>query len=301
MASMSPAPTTGVTSTPSIDSHSAILWSSELTRRRTTVDNRLRKLNRILAISAGVLALAFVVQIGRGIQHAKSHPRYMAISRFTPNTLAETDKLADQVVIGKVANIRRGPDLATRVAGEPGGADRIPTEIVTLGVEKTVKGGAAQSVEVFRTGLSVDPLAQRPRPTAPDTPQPKGAVADPTKLPPPTAQEANRYMVHDDPMYQVGQRYLLFLTAGPEVAKGTKRVVSPEGRFFIGADNKLIPASNRAFAAQMRGKLLDSAVEDVIKLRGPIKLQPGLQKLPQTPIQPKLPPRPGAIPEEPPK
>jgi hypothetical protein len=264
------------------------------------VERKLSKLNRILIISAGVLALAFVVQVGRGIQHAKSHPRYMAISRFAPDSLAETDKLADQVVIGKVASIRRGPEITTRVPNEPGGVDRIPTEIVTLGVEKTIKGSAAQSVEVFRTGLSVDPLAQRPNPNKPDMERPKDAVADPTKLPPPTPQEANRYKVHDDPMYQVGQRYLLFLTAGPEIAKGTRRVVSPEGRFFIGADNRLIPASNRAFAAQMRGKLLDSAVEDVIKLRGPIKL-PGLQQLPQTPTQPKLPPRPGAIPEEPPK
>jgi hypothetical protein len=265
------------------------------------VESKLRKLNRILAISAGVLALAFVVQVGRGIMHAKSHPRYMAISRFTPNTLAETDKLADQVVVGRVAAVRRGADIVSQVPGEPGNVDRIPTEVVSFAVERTVKGAAAQSVEVFRTGLTVDPLAQRPRPKDPDMPRPKDAVADPTKLPPPTAQEANRYMVHDDPGYQVGQRYMLFLTAGPEVAKGTKRVVSPEGRFFIGADNKLIPASNRAFAAQMRGKLLDSAVEDVIKLRGPIRLQPGLQQLPKTPLQPQQPklPAPGTTPQPP--
>jgi hypothetical protein len=254
------------------------------------VESKLRKVNRILAISAGVLALAFAFQVNRTINHVKSHPRYMAISRFTPNTLAETDKLADQVVVGKVAAVRRGPDIVSQVIGEPGNVDRIPTEVVSFAVERTVKGAAAQSVEVFRTGLSVDPLAQRPRPTAPDMPRPKDAVADPTKLPPPTAQEANRYMVHDDPGYQVGQRYMLFLTAGPEVAKGTKRVVSPEGRFFIGADNKLIPASNRAFAAQMKGKGLDATIQDVMKIQPPGRLQPGqLQKLPQTPLQPQRP------------
>jgi hypothetical protein len=264
----------------------------------------LARLNKILGISAGVLGLAFAVQVWRTLEHARSHPRYMALPRFNPNTLAETDKLADHVVVGRVANVRRGPDLVTQRPGEPGNADRIPTEIVTLAVERTIKGAPAQSVEVFRTGLSVDPLANRPFPKAPDTERPKDAVPDPTKLPRPTPEEANRYKVHDDPMYQVGQRYLLFLTSGPDIARGTKLVVAPEGRFFIGADNRLIPASSRAFAAQMRGRPLAEFEQDLLKLQPPRTLQPGqLQKLPQAPGQmpPTSPPAPGVTPQQPPR
>jgi len=175
---------------------------------------------------------------------------------------------------------------------------------VTLKIDKTMKGAAAQSVEVFRTGLSVDPLFDRPAPkTPPDAAErPKDAVGDPSKLPRPTREQANRYSIHDDPPYQVGQRYLLMLTKGPEIAKGAKRVVSPEGRFFVGADNRLIPASQRAFAAQMRGKALTDVEGELLKLRPPIKLQPGLQQVPQVPVQPKLPPgAPGGIPQAPPK
>jgi hypothetical protein len=229
----------------------------------------------------------------------------MALPAFEPQSLAEADKLADQVVVGQVASIRRGADLVTKAPGEPGGVDRIPTEIVTMKIDRTMKGAAAQSVEVFRTGLSMDPVYDRPAPTAlPDAAErPKDAVGDPKQLPRPTREQANRYSVHDDPPYQVGQRYLLMLTRGPEIAKGAKRIVSPEGRFFIGADNRLIPASQRAFAAQMRGRSLTDVESELIKLRPPVKLQPGqLQPVPQTPVTPKLPPAtPGGMPQTPPK
>lgn len=260
--------------------------------------------NKILVISAVVLTAALVSQVVTGINRLQHRGRYMALSAFEPQTLAEADKLADQVVVGQVAGIRRGADLVTQAPGEPGGVDRIPTEIVTMKIDRTMKGAAAQSVEVFRTGLSVDPLFDRPAPkTPPDAAErPKDAVGDPSKLPRPTREQANRYSVHDDPPYQVGQRYLLMLTKGPEIAKGAKRLVSPEGRFFVGADNRLIPASQRTFAAQMRGRALPEIEGELLKLRPPIKLQPGLQPVPQMPVRPKLPPgTPGGIPQTPPK
>ena len=254
--------------------------------------HRWSTINRILMISAVILTAGLVVQVVRGVNRLQHRGAYMMLPAFSPQTLAEADKLADQVVVGQVANIRRGADLVTRAPEEPGGADRIPNEIVTLKIDKTMKGAAAQSVEVFRTGLSMDPLFDRPIPkTPPDTAErPKGAVGDPSKLPRPTRDQANRYSVHDDPPYQVGQRYLLMLTKGPEIAKGAKRVVSPEGRFFVGADNRLIPASQRAFAMQMRGRPLTDLEGELLKLRSPVKLPPGqLQQLPQAPAQPKFP------------
>ncbi len=263
--------------------------------------DRWSTINRILVISAVILTVGVVAQVVRGVNRLQHRGAYMALSAFEPQTLAEADKLADQVVVGQVASLRRGADLVTQAPGEPGGVDRIPTEIVTLKIDKTMKGAAAQSVEVFRTGLSVDPLYDRPAPkTPPDSAErPKDAVGDPSKLPRPTREQANRYSVHDDPPYQVGQRYLLMLTKGPEIAKGAKRVVSPEGRFFVGADNKLIPASQRAFAMQMRGKALTDVEGELLKLRPPVKLPPGqLQQLPQTPVQPKLPP---GTPQTPPR
>lgn len=266
--------------------------------------SRWTTVNRILVMSAVVLTAALASQVVMGVNRLQHRGTYMMLPAFEPQSLAEADKLADQVVVGQVAAIRRGGDLVTRAPGEPGGVDRIPTEIVSLKIDRTLKGVAAQSVEVFRTGLSTDPLYDRPPPTAlPDAAErPKDAVGDPKQLPRPTREQANRYSVHDDPPYQVGQRYLLMLTKGPDIAKGAKRLVSPEGRFFVGADNRLIPASQRAFAAQLRGRALPEIEGELLKLRPPIKLQPGLQQVPQVPVQPKLPPgTPGGIPQTPPR
>ncbi|MGH7428429.1 MAG: hypothetical protein ACREJ4_08775 [Candidatus Methylomirabilaceae bacterium] len=268
------------------------------------MNNRWSSINRILVISAVILTAGLVVQVVRGVNRLQHHGKYMMLPAFEPQTLAEADRLADQVVVGQVVSLRRGADLVSKAPGEPGDVDRIPTEIVTLKIDKTMKGPAAQSVEVFRTGLSVDPLFDRPIPkTPPDTAErPKDAVGDPSKLPRPTREQANRYSVHDDPPYQVGQRYLLMLTKGPEMAKGARRLVSPEGRFFVGADNRLIPASQRAFAPQMRGRALTDIEGELLKLRPPVKLQPGLQPVPQVPGQPKLPPgTPGGVPQTPPR
>lgn len=233
-------------------------------------------INRVLGIATVVLALLLVVQAIAGQTRARERVGYAATWRFNPGTLAETNKLASQVVLGKVIEVRRGPDLITQVKGEPGDQDRIPTEIVTLQVEDTLKGPKTDKVEVFHTGLSVDEEYMKRKPPAkPTEPKPKDAVPNVEKLPPPTPEQANRYKIHGDPAYKQGERYVLFLADGPALVKGIKRPVAPQGRYLVTAENKLKPATELGYALKLKDKPLDTLVRDVKTLqKPPAKLNP---------------------------
>ncbi len=255
----------------------------------------LRVINRSLGIGVVALSTLLGYQLYEHFQNVHAPSALHASWKFAPQTVSDMDKLADQVVLAKVAAIRRGPDLVTQAEGEPGGVDRIPTEIVTMQVEQNLKGAAEQHVEVFHSGLSVDAeLINRPMPKGPVPPGVKPPVGGARR---PTPQEASRYMIHDDPGYEPGQRYLLYLTAGP--AKGTKRIVAPEGRLFIAPDNRIISTVDRGAALQFKGKPLDQAVREfnLGRLKGP--LTPGIMQ--PVPGTPQIPPggiRPRGIPEE---
>jgi hypothetical protein len=112
-------------------------------------------------------------------------------------------------------------------------------------------------------------------------PVPKKPVPSDQKMPDlknmrkPTPQEASRYMIQDDPGYEPGQRYLMYLTEGPDFAKGSRRMVAPEGRFMVAADNKLLPTVDRGAAMEFKGKALPDALNQ-------------LRQMPKLPI-PQLP------------
>ena len=71
--------------------------------------------------------------------------------------------------------------------------------------------------------------------------------------------EHNRF--DEDPSYKVGSRHLLFLT---ERGDGTFLVVSPEGRFEL-TNRGLVPASNKGFAAELKGASLQDVLADVTR------------------------------------
>jgi hypothetical protein len=226
---------------------------------------RLRTINLVLSISALLLAGLLIAQVTLNARHHHPMTGLHASWRFAPQNLGEMDQMANEVVVGRVTNIRRGNDIMLTVDGEPGNMDRIPTEIVTMQVEQKLKGTPGQQIEIFHTGLSLDTeLLNMP---VPKKPVPSGQKApDPRTMRKPTPQEGNRYMVHDDPGYQPGERYLLYLKQGPDFAKGTRRIVAPEGRFMIAGDNKLLSAVDRGAAMQLKGKAIGDALKEIQSL-----------------------------------
>jgi hypothetical protein len=69
--------------------------------------------------------------------------------------------------------------------------------------------------------------------------------------------EHNRF--EEDPSYKVGSRHLLFLT---EREDGTYLVVSPQGRYEV-TSRGLVPATERGFAAELKGPSLQDVLSDV--------------------------------------
>jgi hypothetical protein len=171
-----------------------------------------------------------------------------------PKSLQEAKDSSDEIVTGRVTKVRRGDDIVTEIPGVPGGRDAIPVEVVTIKVDKQLKGGGKkETIEVFHTGLSKgnhpsDRGDKQPGQPPPDAKKPAQDVD--------TSRSAARpILLMDDPDYQAGEQYVLFLRPGPKVttegaAVETKRVLSPEGRYKVKQDGRLEPASKRSDWAQ---------------------------------------------------
>jgi hypothetical protein len=155
-----------------------------------------------------------------------------------PETLEEAVALSEEIVLGKVVRVRRARDLTVPAPGEPDNVHRVPVETVTFQLEKTYKApgdrrGRPASVEVFHTGGRTE--------------------------------NDRAIMLEGDPEYTPGERYVLFLTNGPQLTvNGTRlasrAVISPEGRFGVDRDGQLMPASTlgRGFAEANRGRSLEA-------------------------------------------
>lgn len=187
-------------------------------------------LDRVLPAAALALAVLLGLQLAPGERGEPAVRTLMASWAETPANLEETAASAEQVVLGRVSRVRQGDDIVVPVPGEPNGEDRIPVEIITVQVEKSYKtgrGGPPTSVEVFHTGRS-----------------------------------AGRDVVTmmDDPPYQRGEQYVMFLKPGPEVGSegarvASHRLVSPEGRYRV-QGGRIEPVTDRGFAARLRGRSL---------------------------------------------
>ncbi len=222
------------------------------------------KLRGVFLATVGVLLGIFVLQLAvRVYQEPRS--RTFAMWKNRPENMGQAKGLANQIVTGRVTNIERADDLVAEAPGEPNNQVRIPVEVVTIAIERTHKGPPGQSVQVFHTGLSVTtPAKGRPEPPASEAPpKPPEGVERPAQVPTPTEEESRTVLLPEDPSYQIGERYVLLLMDGPALkvhgtSVRTKTVISPEGRYRIGADNKVEPVTKRGFAGQMRGKALEA-------------------------------------------
>ena len=197
------------------------------------------RVDQVLLAAAGGLAAMLAIQLGVAAQEREARPILIASWFESPASLEETAGSAEEVVRARVTRVRPGADIVVNLPQEPGGEDRIPTEVVTLRVEKVYKGpagGPPETVEVFHLGRS-------------------------------NGQE--HIAALEDPPYAQGQEYVLFLKRGPDVRVGgsslpTRRVVSPHGRYRI-QRGRMEPMSQMGWAAQHRGRPVDQFEADVTR------------------------------------
>lgn len=188
--------------------------------------------DRVLGGAVVVLALALGSQLLAG---ERGGPRQVLVADWAelPASLEEAAGMAEEVVRARVTRIRPGADLVTKVGNEPGGEDRIPTEVVTLQVQHGYKtmgqGGPPETVEVFHLGRS---------------------------------EGQDHIAAVEDPPYARGEEYVLFLRPGPEVRVGgatlkASRIISPRGRYRV-KGGRMEPTARGGWPTEFRGRPLDA-------------------------------------------
>ena len=217
-------------------------------------------IQKILTVIVAVLLVTLVVQIGVSYYSKPNEVPLFAEWKDIPKSAEEATKLADEVVRGQVIKIRRADDLVVKFEGEPGGEDRIPVEVITFKVDKNYKGKAS-TIELFHIGGAASPLSKKHPPMSQAPPKPEDGV-DKSKAPPrPSEEELRQYSLDDDPAYNMGEKYLLFVRKGPEVnvegkSTPTHAIISPTTRFRIGANDMLEAVTKNGFAPGFKGKNL---------------------------------------------
>lgn len=223
-------------------------------------------LRRILVLACVIGAATLAAQLAaRGSASGGSLMIASWVDR--PESLEQTVELADEVVVGRVVNIRRAQPLRVRVENEPDGYDEVPVEVVTIQLtDEPVKGQGRRgaNLELFHTGHSGTPSAARQdEPRGPRPERPEGGVerSQAPRPDPSSGAPAEFSAVMGDPAYEVGETYMLFVRQGPDLNVNgnrmqTRGIVSPEGRWRVMRGNEVVPMSDRAWAQRMRGRSL---------------------------------------------
>jgi len=231
-------------------------------------------LNRMLALTSVALGALLVSQLAFGVRlmlpweewNKPPVVRLHASWINNANTAAEGKAQSDHIVLGEVIGLAKGPDIVHAAPEEPEGQVSIPTTIVRLAVKKTYKGAPGEVVELFQTGGGTDAV-QLPAPPEADAAKPPKAQKGRGNPPGPTSNESRATILEDDPPYQIGEKYILFLKnidEGPGVAAagalaalppGMVRALAPEGRYQITKQDHLKPVTTKkGFAPQWQGR-----------------------------------------------
>ncbi len=189
-------------------------------------------------VTYALIAALALLLIGQVALYRLQRPAMVAhaVWDFQPKNFAEAKNRAKHIVLAEVVNVERGEDIVTKVEGEPNGEDRLPTQKVTLKVVKGYKGNARDTmITLFQTGGEV----QNPPPPA------EGEK--------PPSVEGSEVIFAGDPLYKVGEQYLLLLEPGP---RDMQRIVSPEGRYKVEANGTLEAMVDTDAAREVKGKPL---------------------------------------------
>ena len=190
----------------------------------------------LLWLPAAAFALILGGQVGfyrfLDVPVADSHASWA----FSPKDLNDAKAHATHVVEGDVISVAAGPDIVTPAKGEPNDEDRIPTQHVQLKVTKAYKGNTkvGDVLDLFQTGGQTAPTGK------PDGKQ--GARV-----------QTHIVLLSGDPLYKVGEHYLLMLEGGP---RNQLRTISPEGRFRIESNGAVTPMVDNQVTAPVKGKAL---------------------------------------------
>lgn len=225
--------------------------------------------NKVLAMTSVALGALLVTQVTVNNYFKPLPHRYHASWVDNANTAQEGVDQSDSVIEGEVQSVTKGPDIVLQVPSEPSGEDRIPTSVVTLLVTKKYKGSHApgQTVQLVQTGGGSDAKIEEAPPEADDVVKGnpfvgKGQIkknradqgtstASPSG---PTSKESRATILEDDPPYEVGEKYVLFLkNVGDQ--PGKTRALAPEGRYQITKEKRLKPVTTKkGFAPKWQGK-----------------------------------------------
>lgn len=157
-------------------------------------------------------------------------PLVHALWHNNPRSLGETIDLASAIVVAEVTGVWDADDIVIPVEGlNEANESRIPNQRIGFAVGKVLRGQMEDSFQLFHTGN-----------------------AD--------------FVLDGDPPYEVGQRYVLFLTPRPE--GDAYLVVSPEGRYEVTTGGALKPVSARDFAQLLAGNSVQAFSDQIIESSG---------------------------------
>jgi hypothetical protein len=144
-----------------------------------------------------------------------------------PRSLVEAAEMASAVVVARVTGVYDAPDIVVPAKGLDNDEHRVPNQRVAFEVTRAIRGKVEASFDLFHTGNAT-------------------------------------YVLDGDPPYEMGQRYLLFLTPRED---GTYRAISPEGRYEI-TPHGLEPASREEFSQMLRGTSVRDFTRDLTEVLG---------------------------------
>ncbi len=185
-----------------------------------------------------LLAALALLLVGQGALNYLQPPARVAhpVWHFEPKNFAEAKNRAQRIILAEVVNVERGEDIVTKAEFEPNGEDRLPTQKVTLKVIKGYKGnGRGDAITLFQTGGEVE------------NPPPPAEGEKPPMV------EGTEVIFAGDPLYKVGEQYLLLLEPGP---RDMQRIVSPEGRYKVERNGTLTAKADTDAAREVKGKPL---------------------------------------------
>jgi hypothetical protein len=174
-------------------------------------------LTRAGALISSALVAALILSLAISAFADDPEPAPAVASAVWDTRPDSVDELADQATIlveAEVTAIEDGPDLVSDYPGDDPDHDGIPTQRITFDVVEVFKGQIAPTFKLFKTG-------------------------------------SDELHVEGDPLYEIGERYMLFLD--PQGEPGTYLPAAPDGRLRLDHAEKAEPVIAGPVGSELEG------------------------------------------------